>query len=137
MSEDLASHLQRLVLSPTVQGPSPDDKKAWEDLLDRWETSYNDLGEQYGDDDQEQPRYEPLPTLLDFYKPGPEALALPRVDDEAHHHTIDHDHMRNGEPRILPLVDGSSEPSSSGLEYTLADRIRAYVCVQGMHGSLS
>ncbi|KAJ9107447.1 hypothetical protein QFC21_000900 [Naganishia friedmannii] len=127
MSKDLASHLQRLVLSPTSQATSANDKKAWEDLLDQWEAESGDLGEQIEGDDREQPRYEPLPTLLDFYKPGPEALALPRVDDEAHRHTIDHDHMLNGEPRTLPLVDDSPGPSSSGVEYALADRIRAHI----------
>lgn len=137
MSEDLASHLQRLVLSPIVQGTSDQDKKAWEELLDRWEADCNDLSEQNDNDGHEQPRYEPLPTLLDFYKPGPEALALPRVDDEAHHHAIDHDHMPNGEPRTLPVVEGRTGPSSSGVEYSLADRIRAYVHTQQMYISSS
>ncbi|KAJ9110457.1 hypothetical protein QFC19_001583 [Naganishia cerealis] len=127
MSKDLTSHLLSLISPPTVQEASNSDKQAWNDFLDHWGTDGIDLVDQDGGEDEEQPAYEPLPTLLDFYKPGPEALALPRVDDDAHHRSVDRDHLSNGEPLALTVVDGGMGPSSTGVEYALAERIRALI----------
>lgn len=123
MSQDLAVHLQYLITPPNQEASN---SAAWNDLLDRWEAGAGSILE-VSVDQEEQRLYEPLPTLLDFYKPGPLALAFPRLDDEIHERRLDEGYGQNGEPRALPAVQAPGTASPSGAEQALAQKIRRYV----------
>lgn len=123
MSQDLGSHLQNLI-SPPDQESS--DGTTWKDLLDKWEADAEPVTS-FLEDDEDQTPYEPVPTLLDFYKPGPQALAFPRLDDEVHERHMDESYRQNGEPRALPVVQAAPTASPSGVEHALAQRIKRYV----------
>jgi hypothetical protein len=125
MSQDLASHLQNL-LGSSDQVPSESAKQAWTDLVNSWEAESSEDAEGLQEDEGDRPSYEPLPNLLDFYKPGPQALAFPRLDDELHDRHRDESHTRNGEPTALPVVSSTPLPSASGVEAALAQKIRRY-----------
>jgi hypothetical protein len=123
MSQDLATHLQDLI-SPSNQEAS--GSAAWSELLDKWEREAGSISDHLEEEEGQRP-YEPLPTLLDFYKPGPQALAFPRLDDEVHDRHMDESYGYNGEPRALPVVQAPPAASASGVEQALAQKIRRYV----------
>jgi hypothetical protein len=123
MSQDLGLHLQNLITPPNQESS---DSAAWNALLDKWEAEAESIS-QVSDDGVEQPPYEPLPTLLDFYKPGPLALAYPRLDDEVRERRMDENYRQNGEPRALPVVQAAPTASASGVEQALAQKIKTYV----------
>lgn len=126
MSQDLASHLQNL-LGSSAQEPSELAKQAWTELVESWDAGSSEYPESSEMDEGDRPPYEPLPALLDFYKPGPQALAFPRLDDELHDRLRAESHTRNGEPTALTVVSNTPLPSASGVEAALAQKIKRYV----------
>ena len=126
MPQELASHLQNLLVSRDKE-TSESTKQAWADILASWDADVADVVKASPEDEGDRPPYEPLPTLLDFYKPGPQALAFPRLDDELHERHRDESHTRNGEPTALTVASNAPAPSPSGVEAALAQRIKRCV----------